>query len=137
MGSEVRELVNQVLSGSTEALSRLLDVDQHELIHAAGDADLVLGSDAVAEVLRGIARRSIDGVVAQRWASFVRRGYFEGRRQSGSIKPLVIEYEPRHEEVIAEIVSRLDQIGDRVDGELPSDVEIDLFLQLLGLPELE
>jgi hypothetical protein len=134
MGSEVQELVNRVLSGDTEPLNRLIAVGQRDLLRLTGDAPLVLGVDAVAEVLRGIAQRVIDGSTAQRWASFVRRGYFEGQRQSGPIQPLMIEYEPMHEEAIAEIISRLDQIGDRVEGNLPGDVEIDLLLQLLGPP---
>jgi len=56
----------------------------------------------------------------QQWASFVRRSYIAGTKTS-AIEPINIDYEVSHEEQIAEIVSRLDEIGDIVDGNISDD----------------
>jgi len=56
----------------------------------------------------------------QQWASFVRRGYIVGAKTS-AVEPINIDYEVSHEEQIAEIVSRLDGIGDIVDGNISDD----------------
>lgn len=47
--------------------------------------------------------------------------------------PLDINYEPAYEDAIAEIIARLDQIGDSVDGTVPDDAELELLLLSLGL----
>lgn len=67
----------------------------------------------------------------QAWASFVRRGFFASGRHP--ILPLEIDYEEACEDAIVEAVSRLEQIGDLVDGNLTTGEVLDL-LQLLGEP---
>jgi len=133
MDSEVRGFVDRVVAGDAEALMSLSDVPHDLILDAMAGADLVVDAESVGRVLRDLARRTIDGTAAQRWASFVRRGYIANMRKGGVIKPLMIEYDPRHEEAIAEIVARLDEIGDAVDGEPPNKEEIDLLLLSLGL----
>jgi hypothetical protein len=83
-------------------------------------------------VLKGLRRGTISPEQAQGWASFVRRGYI-ARSGAGSVRPLDIAYEEAWEDAIAEAVSRLDQIGDVVDGDVTAG-EIHDLLQLLGEP---
>jgi hypothetical protein len=85
---------------------------------------------ALASVLRGLEGRTVSPEEAQRWASFVRRGYF-GRSGGDPIQPLDIAYEEESEDAIVEVVARLDEIGDAVDGEV-SPKEIRELLQLLA-----
>lgn len=83
-------------------------------------------------VLRGLIVRAWPPEQAQSWASFVRRGYIAGRSDR-PIRPLDIEYDDACEEEIAAAVSRLDEIGDVVDGEVTTGEVLDL-LRLLGEP---
>lgn len=77
-------------------------------------------SGAVRRVLYGLLSGDITPDVAQRWASFVRRGYIAGRSRS-PILPIEIKYESEAEDAIVEILARLDEIGDVVDGEVTED----------------
>lgn len=47
------------------------------------------------------------------------------------IFPIDIEYEVEKEDLIVEIISRLDELGDIVDGKIDK-IEIDNFLQQLS-----
>lgn len=70
--------------------------------------------------------------MAQQWASFIRRGYFENQPSGRGGKPLEIDYDSAYEDAIAEVVSRLDEIGDVVDGDVPDEAETALLLYSLG-----
>jgi hypothetical protein len=65
-------------------------------------------------------------------ASFVRAGCVANDSR-GPIRPIEIDFEDAWEDAIAETVSRLDEIGDVVDGEVTSS-EILALLHLLGEP---
>jgi hypothetical protein len=64
-----------------------------------------------------------------RRASFARRRYATEGVQP--IEPIDIGYEPSREDDIVEVVGRLDQIGDLVDGD-PSEQEQRRWLARLG-----
>lgn len=83
-------------------------------------------------VLRGPYDSAFSPELTQAWASFIRRGYV-AEPGGGPIRPIDIDYEQAYEDDIAETVSRLDEIGDLVDGEVSSDGVLAL-LQLLGEP---
>jgi len=89
----------------------------------AAQGDLVLTRDAVRAVLEDLEAGRIIPEQAQQWASFVRRGYVAGNSSDpvGSVVPIDIEYDAGDEETIAEVLGRLDEIGDVVDGTLGSD----------------
>jgi hypothetical protein len=82
--------------------------------------NLMLTSGAVRRVLYGVLSGDITPGVAQGWASFVRRGYIAGQSRS-PILPIDITYEPETEDAIVEILARLDEVGDVVDGEVTDD----------------
>lgn len=77
---------------------------------------LILSKEALVRVLsewQGMRRTAND---VQQWASFVRRGYVAGG--SGGVRPLDIIFDENNEDLIVEIIARLDDIGDLVDGEV-------------------
>lgn len=67
-------------------------------------------------VLVALQNKDVSPELVQQWASFIRRGYF------GSVvahrRPIDIQYEPAAEDRIAEVISRLDELGDLIDGEI-------------------
>jgi hypothetical protein len=135
MDPTTREALRRVLLGDAQSLVLLQKHPQDELFDGFSGTDLIIGREAVARVLHGIEKREIDGATAQRWASFVRRGYVAGKGNRLPLKPLSIEYEPSYEDQIAEILSRLDEIGDLVDGDVPGTEKICEFLASLGFAD--
>lgn len=87
---------------------------------------LVVTLEAVRDVLSALRDGRVSPQQAQQWASFVRRGYIAGTTK-GPVRPLKIEYDHVHEDAIIEIISRLDEIGDAIDGEV-SDEELSAML---------
>lgn len=73
------------------------------------------------DLSRRLQRGEVTGGEAQRWASFVRRGFVAGDGSRLPVTPLLIDYEPEHEDAIVEVIGRLDEIGDVIDGEVPDD----------------
>jgi len=116
------DTVSAAVNGSTEALTAVGRAPHHELLAASGESPLVLGRDAVAAVLDGMAAGSVSGADAQAWASFVRWGYINP--EPGGTRPLSIDYDPAAEDAIVEVVGRLDEIGDLIDGEVPGPDEL-------------
>jgi len=116
------DTVSAAVNGSPEALTALGRAPHHELLAASGESPLILGRDAVAAVLDGMAAGSVSGADAQAWASFVRWGYINP--EPGGTRPLSIDYDPAAEDAIVEVVGRLDEIGDLIDGEEPGPDEL-------------
>lgn len=87
--------------------------------------ELVLTTRSVRNILRLLQAGKATPRQVQQWASFMRRGYIP--RPGEAILPIDIEYDPAHEEEIANIVSRLDEIGDMIDGQI-SDEELGSML---------
>jgi hypothetical protein len=124
-----REL-EQAVAGDLDALASVLDHRQHSIGEAArAAADLVVTPDAVRSVLRHLRDGGVSPEHVQRWASFVRRGYVAGQER-GPVQPIKIEYEAEAEDELAEIIARLDELGDRIDGQIDSR-EIDGMLHTL------
>lgn len=124
-----REL-ERAVSGDLAALALVLDHGQRSIGEAASAAaDLVVTPRAVRSVLNRLRSGSVSPEQVQQWASFVRRGYVAAPG-GGPVQPVKIEYERQCEGEIAEIVSRLDEIGDRIDGQIDSE-EIDGMLRAL------
>jgi hypothetical protein len=129
---DMKNLLLSLLSGDTDAMMSLSCVSHEELLESVKGVELVIRPESVAEVLRKLSSHSIDGKTAQRWASFIRRGFFEKQYLGRAVRPLSIDYETAHEDAIAEVISRLDEIGDVVDGDVPGEPEIELLLYSLG-----
>lgn len=124
--------LDQVVGGDPSALARIVPIE-HALLRevaTAREAPWVVSRRAAISVLNGLRERSISPEQAQGWASFVRRGYVANRAR-GPVRPLEIAYEEVWEEAISAAVSRLDEIGDVVDGDVARGEVLEL-LQLLG-----
>lgn len=130
--SAVQAMLALLVAGDTDALKSLEPVSQEEIATSANGIELVVDARAVADVLRKLSARSIDARTAQRWASFVRRGFFEGRNAGKGMKSVRIEYDEAYENAIAEAISRMDEIGDSIDGTVPDETETELILYSLG-----
>jgi hypothetical protein len=87
---------------------------------------------AAARVIESLLRGEISSRQAQRWASFVRRGY-ASQSSTTPITPIDIAFEPACEDAIAEAVSRLDELGDAVDGILTRE-DLESVSSLLRSP---
>jgi len=132
--ADVSAALIQVLSGDPGALPLIKPIALADLREAATSlrAPLVVTRTAAVSVVKGLNEAIYSPEQVQGWASFVRRGYV-ANPGGGPIRPLDIAYEDAWEEGIAASVSRLDEIGDVVDGEVTRGEVLDL-LQLLGEP---
>lgn len=130
--SDLQDALVRTVRGDASALGSMATVDHDALVQAAvAVAPLVVTREATIRVLEDLRNGRLRPEVAQCWASFMRRGYIEAVRRTRVIRPIHIEYQRDVEDVIADAVSRLDEIGDLVDGVLTRD-EIDVLLARLA-----
>lgn len=138
----------RVLEGDTEALAKLTVLGNDELFkawRAHSRPELVLDREGVVAVLNGMLDRRVTSGSARDWAFFVRQGHIGSwadgpifNDPSDGVDPakrvwtevLPIDWSPAFEDPINEATSRLDQIGDIVDGVVTDD-EIRTLLQTL------
>lgn len=115
-------------------MGAILSAEHGEILKAAEvlGAPLVVPRTAAIAVVRGLVDGAFAPEAAQAWASFVGAG-FVANRSTGPIRPVAIEFEEAWEDAISAAVSRLDEIGDLIDGEVTTGEALDL-LQLLGEP---
>jgi hypothetical protein len=120
-----RDLMHAV-EGDLDAFSLLLHQDHATLLKSSsGPGTLIVTPDAVRRVLVALRAGQVSPALVQQWASFVRLGFTSLR--NGPIKPVDIDYDPKSEDAIVEVVGRLDEIGDLIDGEVTND-EIERLL---------
>ena len=136
MDTDLRSALTRVISGDVIAIATLLDVPHQRVAADTDGISLTVRRESVARVLRNLAQQEITGSQAQQWASFVRYGHVPQPDSHEPIKPVRIGYEADYEGAIADVISRLDEIGDLIDGEVPDAAEISALLALLGLPGL-
>lgn len=128
-----QDLVDAV-NGDLEAFALVLK-QPHTIIQECRQAlsELVLLPEVVRNVLIQLQRHVASPPEVQQWASFVMHGYVAGSK-GGPILPIDIDYAPSTEEQIADVILRLDEIGDLIDGEI-SDDELASMIQKLSLSE--
>lgn len=126
--------VKRVLGGDPTAMSEISGVDHASLRTTAETIGqpLIVTRVATVGVLRGLIDNRFPPRATQAWASFLRRGYIEGSAR-GPIDPIHIEFEEPWEGAISAAISRMDEIGDVIDGAVANGEALDL-LQLLGEP---
>lgn len=130
----VKAALKASVEGDVNALNILREVPHEGVAEAAEGMELVLTRESLAIVLRKLMRQDISETHVQQWASFMRRGFIA--RQRRPIRPISIEYQSCYDQQIADIIARLDEIGDVVDGDPPTEGEISDFLALLGLADV-
>ncbi|MGI8916331.1 MAG: hypothetical protein ACR2JY_21590 [Chloroflexota bacterium] len=122
-----QELIRSVGGDITAFEARRQNPSRLARFFSSTSPKLVVTLDAVDGVLRALRDGRVSPQQAQQWASFSRRGYVAGATR-GPVGPLRIEYDPLHEDDIVNSISRLDEIGDVIDGEV-SDEEINDMLR--------
>ena len=117
--STIIRLLVQVVAGDLSRLDQLLGYSQATIEQACRQVEpLLLTKAAVFRVLTGLKERTLNPNTVQQWASLMKRGYI-GRTTDGQpVKAIEIEYEPEFEEPISEVISRFDELGDIIDGEI-------------------
>lgn len=132
MDRDLADALGRALRGEAGAIAEIATAD-HRSVRAAEEligTPLVVRRAAAANILRGLVDGRVSPSAAQAWASFMRRGFVEGA-VDGPVRPVEIEFEGAWEDAISATISRLDEIGDVVDGEVTSGEALDL-LQILG-----
>lgn len=126
--------LDRLIRGDLGSLGAIVSAEHTEVLKAAEalGTPLMIPRTAAISVVRGLIDGAYAPEMAQAWASFVGAG-FVANRFTGPIRPVAIDFEEAFEDAISAAVSRLDEIGDLVDGEVTTDEALNL-LQLLGEP---
>lgn len=114
--------LRKTLEGDVPSFLRIAKLP-HEAL--ATKERLVVEAAGVRRILLALQSGELVPEVAQRWASFVRCGLF----YVGHV-PLDIEYEEAYEDAIVEAVSRLDELGDIIDGTIDEEEMAELLARL-------
>jgi len=123
-------VVERLIRGDVSQVSVVRSVSHSTLERSCSNMTFELTSVAVVEVLQRLAAGDITDAEAQLWASFVQKGFAEGAFD-GPIRPLQIDWMIEHEDAIAEALSRLDELGDVIDGTIDAS-EIRSLIDSLG-----
>jgi hypothetical protein len=126
----VDEAILALVNGDLSALQIVTDAEHQDLLAASQRLPkLTLSRHALARVLRSLRDGAWDPKDVQLWSSFMRRGYVAGNLVGGQ-PSISIDYDEQDEELIIEVQSRLDEIGDMIDG-LISRAELEQMLRSL------
>jgi len=100
-------------------LSRLVTLlkAEHEQVRCAREqlSEYRLTRAAVLKVLLGLKDGAFSLSAVQEWASFMRCG-FVGAPGGAPVQPIEIDWDPDAQDIIADVLSRLDELGDTIDG---------------------
>jgi hypothetical protein len=116
----LQQLVAEAAGGDLAAFRALLE-QSPAWVETLRDSltGLVVTKEGLLKVLVAFQRQSFLEDLVQRWASFIRRGYFGS--SPAPRRPLDIRYDDSAEQEIVEFVSRLDELGDAVDGTISGE----------------
>ncbi len=118
----MREALNQIKAYVHGNLGAHVDGISAETLAALKDSlsrsreTIVLTVGELLHVLRRYAEGKLSLQELTKWAAFTYHGYAPWVKSSRRY-PLPIRYEERNEELIAETMLELEQIGDLIDGE--------------------
>lgn len=111
-------VLEDIVNGDLSQFDIVLSVDQSALLNSAADLpQLIVSRSALISVLVGWRSGIYTPKVVQTWASFIRRGYVSQKSDS-VVHPIAITYNASDEDLIVKIVGRLDEIGDKIDGDI-------------------
>ena len=131
--AELSRSLAGLVAGDAAEIAPVLRAPHHMVEEAARDLPpLLVTAAAAARVVEAVLCGEISPEQAQGWASFVRRGYTPDPTSSAPIRPIDITYEPDDEDAIVEVVSRLDEIGDVIDGTIGREELQSLRASLTG-----
>lgn len=115
------DLINTVQGdlGSFARLAEQPSTAVRESAQSLVDQPLVLTTASLRKVLTAFQRHEVSSDLVQQWASFVRWGFLPHDTEPG--RPIAIEYDPPTEDRIVEVIARMDELGDPIDGEIADD----------------
>ena len=123
--------LERAVAGDLSAFARVESSPESAIRAARKElAALAVTAEAVSTVLGQLRAGTVSADRAQRWASFIRRGYLP-RPGSEGVRPIAIEFERGAEDEIADAISRLDELGDTIDGTI-DEAEFSELLSALG-----
>jgi hypothetical protein len=108
----------QIVSGDALHMKSVSCCEHVHILRVADDMpseQLTVTPSAVRRVLLALLGAEITAEQAQAWASFIKRGYLPTKR-GGHIRPINFDYQEDHLDAIAAAISRLDELGDLIDG---------------------
>lgn len=127
---DLEAAIAAVVEGDVNRLSTVMTADHLELLDAAAKlSPLSVSRSALTRVLKEWRSGHCSADDVQQWASFVRRGYVSGRPYDG-LRRIDIEYDAIDEELIVEIIGRLDEIGDLIDGRIDDNEQEEMLRAL-------
>ena len=121
-----------VIDGNFAAFERLKRQSNQTILENREKLDeLILTTGTLAHILNAYWRGELAPEILGEWASFIRWGSFMSP-ESERIRSvdINIEYDPSFEDEIIEIIGRLDEIGDIIDGEVNKD-EVESMLKTI------
>lgn len=123
------EDVELVVRGDLSRLPKLAQHNHEDLRRAwAQSSHPQLTARTVLDVLLGLRRGDVTAKQAYQWAGFLFSGY--GGSSELPVKPLDFEYDPKDQDRISQIIMRLEQMEDAVDGPI-SEAELDRMISLM------
>jgi len=119
VSNPIADALLDAVGGDTDAVEQVRAVSHERMADVAGSlSPLVLTRVALARVLSDLRDGLISTEQAQRWASFVRRGNLPCV-DAMAVRPIDIGYED--DAAMVDPLSRLDELGDEIDGTMPVD----------------
>jgi len=117
----------QFVKGDVTGLEKFISLEHEKLKELyLRLSPIIVTREYVENVLKRLRAGKIKQVDVQQWASFIRRGYFPSMEKK-SISPIELEYKVEDEDWIVDVIARLDELGDEIDGKI-NNTEIDEIL---------
>ena len=117
------QIIELSIQGQIESLDQLLEYSHAQLLEASlrlSPSERTLTKKNLYRLLIEFQKGQFSDTKIQLWATWIRHGFLPNHG-AGPIKPVDIEYESEHEELINEVTLRLEELGEVVDGEISSN----------------
>jgi DNA-binding MarR family transcriptional regulator len=121
----------RLFAGDLTIIGRFRGYSQSEITAIAerlAPDRLTVTAEALRHVLEGLLERRTSAEDAQTWASFIKRGYVSTKEKP--LRRVLTSYQAERENEIVEALSRLDELGDPVDGTIDDSELQDLIKRL-------
>lgn len=129
--TQIVDWVRAAVNGDVPAVARLADLSHLELVGAASHTSrLIVTPKSVLRALESYRRGEVSAIELHRWAWFIMRGYIPGT-SDGPLSALEIGYQEHTEDEIAAALTKLSELGDKLDGTLEPR-ELDDLARRLG-----
>ncbi|MEW6776849.1 MAG: hypothetical protein AB1405_11180 [Bdellovibrionota bacterium] len=114
-----------VIGGDLTNLDVVLSASHSDLFACSEQiTGIIVTPKIVLRVLRSLRDGMENPARVQAWASFLRRGFVSNPSAKEPISPIDIAFSSTFEDEIVEVLGRLDELGDLIDGNI-SEKELD------------